>query len=136
MSDWWADRLAGREITPRPVTREGSTPTLRFTPQAPPPTPMEGLPTPQAQYMATQIAVDPTENITMGDAIRRWQGGEAHRKEANKTCPECGSGNVFARMAKGAGSGINGNAPAPRCYECGWNGLYDQGMEANWVMPH
>ena len=138
MSDWWADRLAGKEIVPRtaPEPRAGSTPPLRFTPAVAPAQVMEGPPTPQELYMATQTAVDPNTQMGLGEAIRMWRGGEAHRKDGNKVCPECGSGNVFSRMAKGAGSGINGNAPAPRCYECGWNGLYDQGMEANWIMPH
>jgi hypothetical protein len=106
-----------------------------FNTVAPPATVTEAPPTPQEQYMATQTAVDPNEQTTMGEAIRSWKGGEAHRKEAGNTCPECGSSNVFSRMAKGAGSGINGNHPAPRCYECGWNGLYDQGIQANWIMP-
>jgi hypothetical protein len=140
MSDWWSDRLAGKAVVPKTVSvREGSTPTLRFTPTLPVPTPMEGIPTPQAQYMATQQAIhpdqrsDPDSQLTMGEAIRLWKGGEAHRKEPNMICPECGSGNVFGRVAKGAGTAINGAHPAPRCYECGWNGMYDQGMEANWV---
>ena len=139
MSDWWADRLAGKAVVPKPAPREGSTPTLRFTPQTPQAAPLETHPTPQSQYMATNNAVntdqrvDPNGQMSIGEAIRRWQGGEAARKEGNNTCPECGSGNVCSRMAKGAGSGINGNAPAPRCYECGWNGIYDQGLEANWI---
>ena len=139
MSDWWSDRMAGKAVVPKTAPREGSTPTLRFTPPSPPTTPMQGLPTPQAQYMAQAAAVDteqrsdPSGQTTIGEAIRNWQGGEAARKEGNNTCPECGSANVFSRMAKGAGSGSNGNAPAPRCYECGWNGIYDQGLEANWI---
>ena len=139
MSDWWSDRLAGRPVAPTPPPREGSTPTLRFTPPTPQGVPLTTQPTPQAQYMAQVAAVDteqrgdPKGQTTIGEAIRNWKGGEAARKEGNNTCPECGSGNVFSRMAKGAGAGINGNAPAPRCYECGWNGIYDQGMEANWI---
>ena len=143
MSDWWADRLAGKEPTQKtaPEPRAGSTPPLNFrnaAPAEPPPT----VPTPQAQYMQQQqslnpeLGQDPSGQITMGEAIRTWQGGEAHRKEAGMTCPECGSTNVFGRVAKGSGTAINGSHPAPRCYECGWNGLYDQGMEANWVMPN
>ena len=138
MSDWWADRLAGKEAQPKtaPVVRVGSTPPIMFNTVAPPATVTEAPPTPQEQYMATQTAVDPNAQTTMGEAIRSWKGGEAHRKEAGNKCPECGSGNVFSRMAKGAGSGINGHHPAPRCYECGWNGLYDQGIQANWIMPN
>tara|TARA_B100001964_G_scaffold231459_1_gene286108 strand:+ start:1835 stop:2245 length:411 start_codon:yes stop_codon:yes gene_type:complete len=135
MGDWWSDRLAGKSITPKDTThvRVGSTPPLKFTPTNPPPTPMEAPPTSQERYMATQTSADPNTQISMGEAIRMWKGGEAHRKEGNNTCPECGSVNVFSRMAKGSGTGINGNNPAPRCFECGWNGMYDQGIEANWI---
>jgi predicted nucleic-acid-binding Zn-ribbon protein len=136
MADWWSDRLSGKAVQPRAAPREGSTPTLRFTPIAPP-TAVEGPPTPQEQYMATQMVTDPDINrngqVTMGEAIRMWKGGEAHRKEGTNTCPECGSHNVFSRTARHTGNSINGAHPAPRCYECGWNGLYDQGVEANWV---
>ena len=133
MSDWWADRLAGKEAQPRTAPRVGSTPPILFNTVAPPATATEAPPTPQERYMATQTAVDPNEQMTMGEAIRSWKGGDAHRKEAGNQCPECGSTNFFSRMARGAGAGINGNHPAPRCYECGWNGLYDQGIEANWI---
>ena len=135
MSDWWADRLAGKEVQPKtaPEPRVGSTPPIRFAPTTPQAEVMQGPPTPQQQYMATQTAVDPSEQITIGEAIRSWKGGEAHRKEANNLCPECGSSNVFSRVSRGSGTAVNGNHPAPRCYECGWNGLYDQGIEANWV---
>lgn len=139
MSNWWADRLSGKEITPKeePSVRVGSTPPIRFTPtQAPPETPAVP-PTPQEQYMATQTMTDPEANpsgqMSMGEAIRMWKGGEAHRKEGNLVCPECGSKNMFTRVARGTGTSINGANPAPRCFECGWNGLFDQGIEANWI---
>lgn len=64
----------------------------------------------------------------MGEALRLWKGGEAMRKEGNMTCPECGSIYVFSRTGRGQNTMVNGAAPAPRCYECGWNGLYDQAI--------
>jgi len=139
MSDWWSDRLSGKPVTPKvaPSPRDTHTPPIVFNA----PTPVETLPTmptPQAQYLAQSAAVDteqrndPKGQMSMGEAIRQWQGGEAHRKESVK-CPDCGSGNVFSRVSKGSGTAINGVHPAPRCYECGWNGLYDQGIEVNWL---
>jgi len=69
----------------------------------------------------------------MGDAIRLWKGGEAMRKEGNMTCPECGSMNVFGRTARASNTTVSGNSPAPRCFECGWNGLYNQAIEGSWA---
>jgi len=76
----------------------------------------------------------PNENVTMGEAIRLWKGGEAARKQGDMTCPECGSQHVFVRTAKGGNTTIGGNSPAPRCFECGWNGLYDQGSQSSWAV--
>lgn len=68
----------------------------------------------------------------MGEAIRMWKGGEAHRREADMHCPDCGSKHVFSRVTRGANTTIHGNSPAPRCFECGWTGLYIQGDASNW----
>ena len=71
----------------------------------------------------------PQDQITMGEALRLWQGGEGARRESG-SCPECGSHLVFSRSK---GTTVNGAAPAPRCYECGWNGRYSQGEQSNWA---
>lgn len=73
----------------------------------------------------------PTDNISMGEAIRLWKGGEAARREGNVTCPACGSRNVFSRAK---GTMVNGATPAPRCFECGWNGIYEQGEQSSWAV--
>lgn len=132
MSDWWSKRLAGETPTPsRPMATPPTAPPIRIpTPaQAPSPTPMQA-PTGRQDVLDPNRA--PTEQITMGEAIRLWQGGEAMRREGNTTCPECGSIYVFSRTGRGSGSTVNGHAPAPRCYECGWNGMYDQGSAGSW----
>jgi hypothetical protein len=40
-------------------------------------------------------------------------------KEANGRCPECGSGNFFARNVSENGMPLR-NPAAPRCFDCGY----------------
>lgn len=127
MSDWWSKKLSGQQPTPqRSYTTPPTTPPIRI------PQPAQA---PQQQPMSApngRSLVDPNKSpndeVTFSEAMRNWQGGEAMRKEGNLTCPECGSIYVFSRTGKGQGTMVNGAAPAPRCYECGWNGLYDQAV--------
>ena len=131
MSDWWSRRLS--DNSPRPATRQSETlppvtPPMRLGIQVP-------VAQPQQQPQTNQRVLDehraPTENISMGEAIRLWKGGEAARREGNMTCPSCGSRNVFTRSK---GSTVNGANPAPRCFECGWNGIYEQGDQSSWAV--
>lgn len=135
MNDWWSQRLSGS--APRQPTRtESSVP-----PVSPPMRVGVSVPMVQQQQQVTagnQRVLDesraPTDNISMGEAIRLWKGGEAARKQGDMSCPECGSQHVFVRTAKGGNTMVGGNSPAPRCFECGWNGLYDQGSQSSWAV--
>lgn len=122
MSDWWNKKLKGEKPSPQPMYPNPAAYSQRpaQTQEVQPHTVEENLP--------------PNTQINMGQAIRMWKGGEAHRKEGNMRCPECNSRNVFTRTGKGANSMINGAAPAPRCFECGWNGMYDQASQVNWAV--
>jgi len=132
-SDWWSKRLSSNQpAASRPTTTS-------MPPVTPPIRIPSGLVHSNPQpYQDTTIPQqhNPNEPITMGEALRQphlWEGrGEAAKKQGNLTCPECGSGNVFVRTAKGGNTTINGNSPAPRCFECGWNGMYDQASQASW----
>ena len=118
MSDWWTKKLAGEKPTPQPRI-----PGIPYTPTQ----------QPQAQPQPRQVTpqdLPKDEHIPMGAAIRMWKGGEAHRKEGDMSCPDCGSKNVFTRSKNNI---INGKAPAPRCFECGWNGLYEQATQISWT---
>lgn len=128
-SDWWSKRLSNPKPTPQqyPSSVPPSTPPIRIGQQ---------IRFPQAQPNTTQQVLDndrpPTGEVDMGSAIRLWKGGEAHRKEGDMRCPECGSQHVFGRVARAGNTTIQGKSPAPRCFECGWTGLYTQGDQANW----
>ena len=119
MSSWWEKKLSG-DIEPNKTSLPPTThrPVLPvFTQQT----------TPAAQ--PRQIVQNPSGQTDMGTAIRTWTGGEAHRMDGHLTCPRCGSKNVFSRSNGGGGT----KAPAPRCFECGWNGLYTQADQSSWV---
>lgn len=130
MSDWWSKRISG-EVPAPTVSTPPVTPPMRTAIRIPQ-TPQPVVQNPTVQVQPQRRVLDPergeNEQISMGDAIRLWKGGEAARRETH-SCPECGSDLLFSR-SKGM---INGAAPAPRCYECGWNGRYAQGDQSNWV---
>lgn len=134
MSDWWARKLS--ENAPSVPTPQRSyvppvTPPVRFPAQAG----NQPTATPQQVANSRGKVLDesraPTDQISMGEALRLWKGGEAMRREGGMTCPSCGSNLVFSRTGRG-GTMVNGNQPAPRCFECGWNGMYDQGDQSSW----
>jgi hypothetical protein len=134
MSDWWSKKLVGDTPTPQRTYQTPPTaPPIRFPAQSPQQY-QQPADTPQDDAM-NQRVLDPnrapTDNVTMGEALRLWKGGEAMKKEGNMTCPDCGSIYVFSRTGRGANSMINGAHPAPRCYECGWNGMYSQAIHGN-----
>jgi hypothetical protein len=111
MSDWWAERLGGRQTATQ-------APQARYPQQQQPPPnqwyPEQGQPQqyqqPQPQFQQQQPQGPP--RVTLGnlmDAVASWKGGPGARGSAR--CPECGSPNFFNR----------GNENAPQCYECGAN---------------
>lgn len=139
MGDWWADRLAGKEPQSREVRDTPNPPPINFPTAQTNPQPVT-QPSPQERYINQQQQnqqhhPDPNGQVTMGDAIRTWQGGEAWKKDGHLVCPSCGSNNYFSRTSRTGGSMINGASPAPRCYECGYNGLYEQADQSAWVAP-
>lgn len=130
MNDWWSRRLS--DSGPRTTQRQESTsppltPPTRFGVHVPAQAPQPV----QTSQRVLDESRQPTDQIPMGDAIRMWKGGEAARREGNMTCPACGSRNVFSRAK---GTMVNGATPAPRCFECGWNGIYEQAEQSNWAV--
>jgi hypothetical protein len=133
-NDWWSRQLSG---SPAPAPSRSTppvTPPMRNAirlPQAPQQVAVAASPT----FQVTQQEVldprqDPSAKIPMGEAIKMWKGGEAHRRDAGN-CPECGSHLYFSRAK---GTMVNGASPAPRCYECGYNERYTQADQSNWAV--
>lgn len=119
MNDWWTKKLAGEKpSTPR---------TFQHHPASSIPVSPVTQSTPSQQVVHHQD-VEP-ENLSQALRMGITKGGEGTRRDGNLTCPSCGGHYVFSRAK---GTMVNGATPAPRCYECGWNGLYDQGEQGNW----
>ena len=123
MSDWYARRLA------RHRTEQGQ-PMVPYARQAPlqqPPQPPQHVPFQQA----AQEYFEPPKGATTVDNLYqmmgRWKGGKAHKIDS-EPCPECGSNQYFSRTD----GHRRGPPPAPHCYNCGFNGLFTQGLESNW----
>ena len=130
-NDWWSKKLSGQQ--PQAAPRQSLPPVtapIRFPVQVPAQAPQQHQ-VQQGDSRLLDQSKPPTAEIKMGDAIRLWRGGEATRREGDSSCPSCGSHLVFSRAK---GSMVGGKSPAPRCFECGWNGLYDQGDQSNWAV--
>lgn len=121
-NDWWSRRL-GEQHAPPPNYPPATYP--QQPQQGYPQHPQQGYPQqPQQGYPPQQPMVN-ADNLYQ--AAMTWQGGEAHRKETNR-CPNCGGNHYFSRAA-----GVSrGPAPAPLCYDCGFNGMFQQGDPATW----
>ena len=131
-ASWWANKLGQTQQPQRGIT-------------LPPVTPQQPVVQPQHQEQPPQPVspsvdvLDPTKDpnaeVSMGEAMRLWRGGEAHKVEGNMACPDCGSTTGYtAYSGRGAsGSRVNGQRPRPHCFECGYNGSFSQGLESNWA---
>jgi hypothetical protein len=134
MSDWWSSKLA-----PQTQQRGGVVlpPVPVHQPQQPPhhgaPGTYQGQATPAQQY--NPPTDDPNRKLSLREAISRFSGGESARVEANLACPQCGSRTGYTAFSgmSGMAAGVMGNRPASHCFECGYNGKFTQGDQANWA---
>jgi hypothetical protein len=114
---WWAKKL-GTERPPAP-----STPDTWNLPRHTPPTPAHQQT--QQSYVppANALMADENGQVHMGEAIMYWRGGEGTYKETAH-CPKCRSSNYFSRQSEAKVTQNGMAAPAPQCFNCGFNGLY------------
>lgn len=116
--DWWSKKLG----TDRPPATP--TPDTWNLPRHTPPTPAHQMP--QQSYVPPANAMIPDENgqLHMGEAIMYWRGGEGTRKETNR-CPKCNGANYFSRSDQKVFTQNGAATPAPKCFNCGYNGLFE-----------
>ena len=127
MSDtgWWARRLA-------PQTRQQSVPPQQYqVPQGSPQPqgPTHGAVGAYAQQLE-RLQPNGQQQVTAENLFvmaGQWHGGPAHRADPDP-CPQCGSNQFFSRAAKNSRL----PPPAPHCYNCGYNGLFEQGDPTTW----
>ncbi len=143
MSDFWAKKLGGppqpRGIVVQPQQHEQQQLPLYPQPQQAPQVQQQYM-TPQdqaiaiAQQQAAAQANDPNRQLTLKEAVSRWRGGEAWRTEGHLQCPGCGSHTGYTQYSGmgGMAAGVMGNRPRGHCFECGYNGQFSQGDQANW----
>jgi hypothetical protein len=142
-ASWWANKLNNNQPKTYGINLP---PTQPVQPQPVQPQPQQQQPVPQQtmegvplQQGERQQALDPNRDanaeVSMGEAMRLWRGGEAHRTEGNMQCPQCGSTTGYtAYSGMGAGAArVNGQQPRPHCFECGYNGSFSQGLESSWA---
>ena len=120
-SSWYARRF-GR-AAPQPQQRPS------YPQQQPPPGYVPGgYNHPQQQQPQQQV---PQEKVTIDNfwgAMQQWRGGKAHKIDS-EPCPECGSNNYYSRTGEGP---RRGPPPAPHCFNCGFNGMFTQGLATSW----
>lgn len=85
---------------------------------------------PQYQQPPQVQQRQPPPPVTMENlyaAAGYWTGGKAHRIDRDP-CPECGSNQFYSRTD----GTRRGPPPAPHCYNCGYNGMFQQGDPTTW----
>lgn len=129
MSDWWANKLGGQQPQRGGVVLP---PAMPRQPQQPP---HHGQPGSYVQPPQQKEVDDPNRKLSLREAISRFSGGESARVEGNLRCPSCGSATGYTAFSgmSGMAAGVMGNRPAPHCFECGYNGRFAQGDQANWA---
>lgn len=133
-TDWWAKKLQ----TQQPVAGIRLPPQQQYLPQQPQyvqQAPQYVQQAPQQVQQHDPVQDDPNRKLSLREAVSRFSGGESARVEGHLSCPQCGSrtGYTEYRGMGGLSAGVMGNRPAPHCYECGYNGRFAQGEQANWT---
>lgn len=137
MSNWWANKInQGQPAGIRVAPQQQVQPQYVQQPQAPQPVPMQPQYTPPEQLDGSKVTYQQLAREHDGEKISKyWRGGEGMRTEGNLGCPQCGSSTSFTAYSGNAGlaAGVAGNRPRPHCFECGYNGFFTQGEQANWA---
>jgi len=85
----------------------------------------------QPQPIDTKLKYLEFARLHDGEKISKyWQGGEATKLEGNLSCPQCGSPTGYTTYSS---TMMHGTRPRPHCFECGYNGLFQQADQANWT---
>jgi hypothetical protein len=134
-SDWYARKLGGaRRPTGYQANLPPTGPPQQFTqpqtyqPQHPQPVPygQEYQPvTSQRPDNATWQAMSSEDKAAAMVRHPEWWSDKQATVKAGEVfrCPSCGSNDFFTRQKMGSAMG---QAPAPHCFSCGYNGMYEQ----------
>lgn len=119
-SSWYARKLG--QMRPQGFQQRPSVPQY----QQPVPTYQQQQPTPQPVDQA-----GPPETLTELLDLQKHGAGPKAGKGARLNpdpCPNCGGALFYADL----GLKRRGPQPAPHCFTCGYNELFEQGLESTW----
>jgi hypothetical protein len=124
--------------SPAPVARYQPAPPQQYQPQQPqgfvqqqgPQPQQDYTPPPPNDYDSTtkQGQASLSDLLALQSQTGRAKGGIAHRTNPNP-CPSCGSKTSYVENW----GARRGPQPAPHCLECGYNGLFEQGLQSAWI---
>jgi hypothetical protein len=137
VSNWWANKIqqqqpAGIRVMPQHHVQQAPQPV-----QYPQPVQQPHQYTHPGEIDGSKISYQQLAREHDGEKISKyWRGGEAMKTEGHLGCPNCGSNTSYTQYSGNAGlaAGIAGNRPRPHCFECGYNGVFVQGEQANWTV--
>lgn len=114
-SSWYARKFGGQRQQPQQRPPPGYVPQQQQQPEA---------------FARFQPQVQPPKVTpeNLWHAMQEWRGGKAHKIDADP-CPECGSSRYYSRTGEGT---LRGPPPAPHCFDCGYNGMFQQGLPTSW----
>jgi hypothetical protein len=118
-SDWYARKFGGAQQRPQPQPQYTQRTYVQGNPA-----PAEYAPQPMHREPDTQAIRVTPENFSAVAGL--WKGGQATKTE-QYPCPSCGSNLYYSRSGKSRLP-----SPAPHCFSCGYNGLFDQGTPQAW----
>lgn len=86
----------------------------------------------QPQAYSTDVKFQQADLTTLLKLQEQGRGQPGQGSKSNPDpCPGCG-GALFIETMPG-GRKRRGPEPAPHCFTCGYNGLFDQGLESSWA---
>lgn len=136
MSNWWANKLQANQPAGIRVVPAQHAPQPQYTQQAPQPVPHQPQYVPPEQVDGSKVSYQQLAREHDGEKISKyWRGGEGMKTEGHLGCPNCGTTTGYTAYSgqSGLSAGVAGNRPRPHCFECGYNGLFSQGEQANWA---
>lgn len=128
-ASWYARKMAalrgnGAPFQGRPQVPQYEQPVSRYQPQPQYPAQMPAQ-MPMQQAGTPETLTEFLEMQRHGQALVPGKGAKLNPDP----CPNCGGNLFYADLGKKR----RGPPPAPHCFNCGYNDLFEQGLESNWT---
>lgn len=122
-SSWYARKIAQMKgvAPPYPQARQ---PVSRYQQPVERPYQQNPEPPPRAPAAPPETLTEFLDLQRNGQALGPAKGGKLNPDP----CPQCGGNLFYADL----GLKRRGPTPAPHCFTCGYNEMFEQGLESNW----